>query len=69
MGIPTGAMEQQDHIVSVAGSITMLLTQREVVEFQLRDGFSAAEVKILDDVVAVLSRPVAGLGIGGRTGK
>ena len=55
MGIPARSMEQQDRVIGVAGCIAMRLTKREVVEFQLRDGFAAAEVEVLDDVVAVLT--------------
>ena len=42
------------------------LPEREVVELQLRERFAAAKAKIPDDVVAVLGRPVAGLGAGCR---
>jgi hypothetical protein len=66
MSVAPGAVQEQNYVVSVAGCIAVRLTQREVVEFQLRDRFTTAEVKILDDVGAILSRPVAGLRIRGH---
>ncbi len=69
MRVPPSSVQQQDRVIGMAGCIAMRLTQREVVEFQLRDRFTATEVEILDDVVAVLGWPVAGLSVGGRTCK
>src|SRR5579859_3875833 len=69
MSISARAVEQQDHVIGVAGSIAMWLTEGEVVQFQLRDRFAAAEVEIPDDIVAVLGWPVAGLSMRGRDRK
>ena len=60
-------MEQQDGVISVAGSILVRLAQSQVVELQLRNRFTATEVKVVDDVIAILCWPVAGLSVGCQT--
>ena len=64
MGVAARAVEQEDGVIGVSGGIVVRLTQREVVQFQLRDGFAAAEVKVLDNVVAILRRPLGSLSVG-----
>ena len=46
MGITARAMEQQDCVISVAGCILVRLAQSEIVELQLRNRFTATEVKV-----------------------
>jgi hypothetical protein len=67
MGITARAMEQQDCVISVAGCVLVRLAQSEIVELQLRDRFTATEVKVTDDVVTIQGRPVAGLSVGCQT--
>jgi hypothetical protein len=40
-------------------AIAVRLAQREVMQLKLREGFAAAEVEVLDNVVAVLHGPLA----------
>ena len=46
MGIAAGAVEQQDCVISVAGCIAVRLAQSQVVQLQLGEGFTAAEVEV-----------------------
>jgi hypothetical protein len=48
----------------VARRIAVRLAQRQVVQLELGEGFAAAEVEVLDDVVAVLHGPLP-RGVGG----
>jgi hypothetical protein len=59
VGAATGAVEEEYGVVGVAGGVAMGFAEGEVVELELRDGFTIFEVKVFDRVVPVLRRPFA----------
>jgi hypothetical protein len=58
VGVATSAVEKQDGVIGVAGSIAVGFAERKVVELQLGKRFTAAEMKIFHDIIAVLGGPL-----------
>src|SRR5215472_997673 len=64
MRIAAGAVQQEDGIIDVAGGVAMRRTQREVVQFEFRQGFAAAEFEVGERDPPIFRGPF-GCGLGG----
>ena len=57
VGAAAGTVEQQDCVIGVACCIPVGFAEREVVQFQLRNGLTAAKAEVRDDIIAIFNRP------------
>ena len=60
--VTTGAVEEEDSVVGVAGCVAVGLAEGEVVQLELGESFPGSEAEVIDGVGAVLGGP---LGWGG----
>ena len=58
VALATGAVQQKDGVIHVAGGIAMRSTEREVVESELGKRFASAEAEVMRDVELVFDRPL-----------
>ncbi len=65
MRVASGAVEEEDGVVYVAGGIAVWLAEGDVFELEFGEGFAGAELEVLDDVGVVFDGPFwAGADVG-----
>jgi hypothetical protein len=69
VGVASGAVEEQDGVVYVAGGVAVRGAERDVLELEFGEGFACAELEVFDDVGVVFDGPSGGFGgLGGGYG-
>ena len=69
VSVAAGAVEEENGVVCVAGSVAVWGAEGEVVELEFGEGFAGAEAEVLDDVSAVLGGPGGSRWRGGCGGR
>jgi hypothetical protein len=57
MGVASGAVEEEDGVIYVAGGVAMWGAEGDVLKLEFGEGFAGAELEVLDDVGVVFDGP------------